>query len=104
LGVLGFNWELPQPGLVNTYYNSANGAGLYTTSQVQALHINTPLIQRNGAGLFTLTLGLQKSATLLPGSFLPFPFIEADTQINAGKIEFQFTSPDNAAFYRLETD
>lgn len=105
LAALGFNWELPQLELVNTYYNSANGAGLFTPTQVQALHIDTPLIQRDALGAFTLTLGLQKSATLLPGSFQPFFFNEVGTQIqinDEGKIEFQFTSPDNAAFFRLE--
>lgn len=105
LAALGFNWQLPQPELVNTYYNNANGAGLFTPAQVQALHIDTPLIQRNGAGLFTLTLGLQKSATLLPGSFQPFSFGDGTMQINGnGKIEFQFSSEDNAAFFRLEAD
>jgi hypothetical protein len=105
LAALGFNWELQQTELVNTYYNSANGAGLFTPAQVQALHIDTPLIQRNGAGLFTLTLGLQKSATLLPGSFVPFSFNDGTTQINgAGKIDFQFSSEGDAAFFRLETN
>jgi hypothetical protein len=108
LAALGFNWQdgtQPQKDLVSTYYAHANGAGLYTPSQVQALHIDTPLIQRNGAGLYTLTLGLRKSTTLLPGSFLPFPFIADATVINGdGKIEFQFSSEDDAAFFRLETD
>jgi hypothetical protein len=80
-----------------------NGAGYFTPSQVQALHIDTPLIQRDTAGVFTLTLGLQKSTTLLPGGFQPLHFTEAGTRINgAGKIEFQFTVPDNAAYFRLE--
>ena len=106
MAALGFNWQdgtQPQKDMVTTYYANANGAGLYTTSQVQALHIDTPLIQRDALGVFTLTLGLQKSTTLLPGSFQPFSFTETGTQINgAGKIEFQFTAPDNAAFFRLE--
>jgi hypothetical protein len=103
LAALGFNWEQPQPELVNTLKSNLNGAGYFTPSQVQALHIDTPLIQRDAAGVFTLTLGLQKSTTLLPGSFQPFSFTAPNTQINgAGKIEFQFTVPDNAAFFRLE--
>jgi hypothetical protein len=102
LAALGFDWELPQPELVTTLTSSLNGAGYFTPAQVQALHLDTPLIQRDALGVFTLTLGLQKSATLLPGSFEFFPFIAEDTQFNEGKIEFQFTSPDNAAFFRLE--
>ncbi|MEQ1853110.1 MAG: hypothetical protein ABMA01_16145, partial [Chthoniobacteraceae bacterium] len=104
MAALGFNWQVSQSALVNTLLNNANGAGLFTPAQVQALHIGVPLIQRNATtGVFTLTLGLQKSTTLLPGSFSPFPFTDPGTTINGqGKIEFQFTVPDSAAFFRLE--
>jgi hypothetical protein len=106
MAALGFNWEdgnEAQQDLVATYYANANGAGLFTLSQVRALHIDTPLIQRDGAGIFTLTLGLQKSNTLVPGSFQPFAFTAEGTRINAeGKIEYQFGSDDDAAFFLLE--
>jgi hypothetical protein len=37
-------------------------------------NVATPLIQRHPTtGVFTLTLGVEKSTTLLPGSFTPFP-------------------------------
>ena len=53
------------------------------------------------AGLFTLTFGVEKSADLT--NFFPLPMTSAQTPINAeGKLEFRFTAPDNAAFFRLE--
>ncbi len=127
MAALGFNWGQSQPELVNTLFDNANGAqanlnaqgyfkttqqtelnaqGYFTADQVQALHVNTPLIQRNaGSGEFTLTLGLEKSTTLQPGSFQPFPFNAPATSVNGeGKIQFQFTSPDNAAFFRLQAE
>ena len=102
---------MSQPALVNTLFTNTaglqpnlNAAGFFTPAQVQALNIGVPLLQRSPAGVFTLTIGLEKSTTLQPGSFIPFPFTGAGTSINgAGKIEFQFTSPDNAAFFRLES-
>ncbi|MFM2141578.1 MAG: Bifunctional hemolysin/adenylate cyclase precursor [Verrucomicrobiota bacterium] len=101
---LGFDWQTSQPALVTTLMNGASSANLYTTGQIQALNINTPLLTRNPTtGVFTLTIGIQKSTTLESGSFVHFPFTPIETSINgAGKVEFQFTSPDNAAFFRLQ--
>jgi autotransporter-associated beta strand protein len=83
--------------------SSPNTYDLYTTSQVQALNVGTPLIQRNPTtGLFTLTIGVQKSTNLV--DFIHLPMTAPQTTINAqGKLEFQFSSPDNAAFFRLES-
>jgi FG-GAP repeat len=112
LAALGFDWQAGQPALVNTLFSNTaglqpnlNAAGFFTPAQVQALHLDAPLIQRDaGTGVFTLTLGLGKSTNLaVPNSFVPFPFTGPGTIINGqGKIEFQFTLPDNAAFFRLE--
>src|ERR1041384_2254611 len=38
MAALGFDWQVSQPVLVNTLFSNANGIGLYTTSQVQALN------------------------------------------------------------------
>ena len=113
MAALGFDPAVNQTELVNTLFGNLGGAqsnlnavGYFTTSQVQTLHVDTPLIQRNpSTGIFTLTLGLEKSTTLQPGDFAPFPFTTPGTTINGdGKIEFQFTSPENAAFFRLEAE
>ncbi len=78
---------------------------LYTPAQVQALNVGTPLIQRDGLGQFTLTIGVEKSTTLAPPSFTPFPMTAPQTLINgSGKLEFQFTVPDNAAFFLLRVE
>lgn len=102
LAALGFDWQSNQAALVTTYYANASTAGLYTTSQVQALHIGTPLLVRNPtSGQFTLTIGIEKSTNLT--SFSPFPMTAPQAVINgAGKLEFQFTAPDNAAFFQLK--
>lgn len=102
LAALGFDWQVSQPSLVGTLNTNAGGAGLYTTSQVRALNIDVPLIQKDaGTGQFKLTLGLEKSTNL--SSFNAFPFSAPQTTVNGqGKIEFLFTSPDGAAFFRVK--
>ena len=77
---------------------------LFTASQVQALHVGTPLLQRNPAnGEFTLKLGIKKSTTL--GGFSPLPMTAPQTLINAqGQLEFRFISTENAAFFRVEAE
>jgi hypothetical protein len=101
---LGFDPFVAQDAMVATLYGGANAASLYTPGQVQALNVSTPLLTRDsGTGIFKLTLELKRSSNLANGSFQPFPFTTLGTSINAsGHIEFQFTSPDNAEFYRIE--
>ena len=102
MAALGFKWDQSQPTLVSTLMSSASNAGLYTTSQVQALNVGTPLIQKNATtGAFTLTLGIEKSTNLT--NFTPLPFVAPQMTVNGqGKLEFQFTVPDNAAFFRVQ--
>jgi N-acetylneuraminic acid mutarotase len=80
-----------------------NAHGLYNLSQVQALHIGTPLLAKDSAtGKFKLTVGVAKSTDLI--NFSPMPIEAGGATINAeGKMEYQFTAPDNASFYRLES-
>ena len=105
LAALGFDRAVAQPALVAALYNNANAAGLYTTAQVQTLNVGKPLIQRNAStGVFTLTIGVQKTSDLTQ-LFTEFPMNAPGTSaiINAqGKLEFEFTVPDNAAFFRLQ--
>ncbi len=110
---LGFNWQVSQPALVTNLFSNlgkaetnANAAGYFSTTQVQALHVGAPLLQRHPAtGVFTLTLGIEKSTTLAPASFTLFPMSASQTLINGeGRLEFQFTVPDNTAFFRLESN
>jgi len=101
LAALGFDWQVSQPALVAAYFASANVNGLYTRDQVQALQVGTPLLAKDPtSGLFKLTIGVQKSTDLL--HFNPFPLTAPQASINAnGQLEFQFSSQDNAAFFRL---
>jgi hypothetical protein len=101
---LGFDWKEPQSGLVDTYYASANKAGLFTVSQVHALHAPAPLISQDPAsGKFRLTMDWKRSTDLL--EFFDFPANEGSVFVNEqGDIVFEFTSPDEAAFFRVEVE
>ena len=108
MAALGFDWQVNQASLVNTLFSNLigalpnlNAAGFYTAAQVQALNVGVPLIQRDPMGVFTLTIGVEKSTDL--SIYNPFPMTAPQTMINAqGELEFRFTVPDNAAFFRLE--
>ena len=112
LAALGYDWQVggaAQQTLVNTLFNRANGAGLYTTSQVQALNIGSPLLAKNPTnGTFKLTIGVQMTPSLTTNlsNFVAFPMNGPDssTLINGqGKLEFHFPGSNNAAFFRLQS-
>ena len=71
--------------------------------QLQALHPGTAFTTRDAVtGKFKLQLELKKSTALT--NFVPFSFTPADPSITGdGKVQFEFTWPDSAAFYRLES-
>lgn len=103
MAALGYDWQVSQTALVNAYTSNANGLGYYTAAQVQALNLDTPLIQRDGLGQFKLTVGMKKSTDLILFNPLPMNQPGMTTTINSeGKLEIQFTVPDNAAFFRLQ--
>jgi hypothetical protein len=82
--------------------NAPNTHDLYNLSQVQALNVDAPLLTREAvSNKFKLTIKVKKSTDLK--TFSAFPFVFENSTINAnGEMEFQFTSTENAAFYRLE--
>ncbi len=100
---LAFDWQVNQSAMVSTFLADANRAGLFTASQVQALHVGTPLIARDPAtGQVKLTIGVKKSTQLT--SFQTLPLTSGTTVVNGlGELEFTFTPPDDAAFFRLES-
>lgn len=83
--------------------NNPNNYGLYNLSQVQTIHVGTPLLAKDPTtGHFRLTIKAQKSVDLL--NFIALPFSAGSATIDAeGAFKFDFTSSDNAAFFRLET-
>ena len=87
----------------NQVTGSPNSYGLYSLNQVQALNVGTPLLTKDQvSGKFKLTIKAKKSSDL--STYTPLPFASGDTMINSqGELEFKFTSPDNAAFFRLES-
>jgi hypothetical protein len=83
--------------------DSPNAYGLYSLSQIQALNVNTPLLSMDPVSRkFKLTIEVEKSANLT--NFTPVPISAGAAKINAqGKLELEFASSDNAAFYRLQS-
>jgi hypothetical protein len=97
LSGLGFHHLVKQTSLVN----ALNQAGLYDAAQIQALAAGRPVLSQIAPGQFKLTFGVQKATQLT--NFVTFPMTAPQTTINdQGQLEFRFTSPDNAAFFRLE--
>lgn len=102
LAALGFDWQVAQTALVETYFATAAGAGLFKPDQVRALKIPTPRFERDPlTGAFTLTFGLEASATLDPPAFGPLPVTAPQVTVREGKLEIRFTGQDDAAFFRL---
>lgn len=104
LAPLGFDWETNNQSLVDTLMQHASLAGFFTRSQVQDMNVGTPLLERDpNSGKFRLTLGLTKSVDM--GAFNPMPINPAETSVNGdGKIEVEFSVPDNAAFFRMSAE
>ena len=99
---LGFDWQVAQPDLVAKLKAGSNAAGLYSQSEIRTLNVATPLLVKDATtGEFKLTLGLQQATGL--STFTAFPMTLPKTKITTdGKLEFLFTSPDPAAFYRVQ--
>lgn len=76
--------------------------GLFLASDVHALNLDVPLLEKlPGTNQFKLTFGLQRSTDR--ATFQPFPMLPAQTIINGdGKMEFQFSAPEPAAFFRVQ--
>jgi hypothetical protein len=85
--------------------NSPNNYGLYTSSQLQALNVNSPLLEKNPTnGMFTLTIGVQVAPQLTNFAAFPMNSPGFTTTINAaGNLDFNFTSTNDAAFFRLQS-
>ena len=86
----------------NDVTSDPNAYSLFTQSQLQALNVGAPLLAKNPTtGEFTLTLGVQKSSDLT--TFTALPMTAPQCTINGqGRLEFKFTSPGNAAFFKVQ--
>lgn len=86
----------------NDVTSDPNAYNLFTQSQLQALNVGSPLLTKNPTtGEFTLTLGVQKSSDLT--TFTALPMAAPQCTINGqGRLEFKFTSPTNAAFFKVQ--
>jgi hypothetical protein len=81
--------------------NDPNPHGLYTPDQMRSLALGHPVLQRNpSTGKFTLKLGVKKSTNLT--QWLALPITGSNVSVNNNELQFEFTSPDGAAFFRVE--
>ncbi len=100
---LGFDPLVADPAMVSALRENANNAGLFSKTQLQALSVGSPFLERNPTnGKFTVTMALKRSTDL--DDFDPFPLLPSETSINPqGELEFEFmpTSGD-VEFYRVE--
>jgi len=87
----------------NDVLGNPNTFSLYTLGQIQTLNVGTPLLQRTG-GAFTLIIALKKTTSLLsPFVDMPFDTPGSTTTIDAlGRMQFQFSVPENTQFFRLQ--
>jgi hypothetical protein len=100
---LGFDPLVPDAAMVNALRENANNAGLFSKTQLQALSVTSPFLERDSAsGKFTVTMVLKRSTDL--DNFSPFPLLPSETSINAqGELEFEFTpTSGDVEFYRVE--
>jgi hypothetical protein len=104
LTALGFDRSNPQPAMVAAYFGAANSNGLFTASQMRAMHLDTPVLAKDPVtGIFTLSLGLQQSTDLL--HFAPMPLAPSNVGVGGdGKLEIRFNQAGDAAFFRVAAE
>lgn len=97
-------YQLGRQAGIDEIMEEPNAFDLFSSAQIQTLHLGTPLLQRDAAsGEFELKLSARKSSTL--GSFTPLSFAAGDITLSpGGELIFRFSSPDSAAFFRIDTE
>ncbi len=75
--------------------------GLFTSDQMRELALGRPVLQRDQVtGKFLLKLGIQKTTNLNDWQMLPVSGV--NVSVNNNEIGVEFTSPDGAAFFRVQ--
>jgi len=102
LADLGFDWQLTQPQLVETYYRHAPRAGLIAESQIESLRAESFAIRREAAtGKFVLKLDWKHSADLR--SFSDLPVSVGQVSVNAeGDLELRIEGDSQTRFFLVE--
>ena len=99
---LAFGFDMGFEQGVKDIKASPNKYDLYSVDQIRNLNLNTPLLQKHPTtGKFTLKIQGEKSGDL--GGFSPLSFKDGDVTVAPdGSVQFEFSSSDKAAFYRLK--
>ena len=102
LSDLGFDWQLAQPQLVETYYQHAPKAGLIAESQIELLRAGSFAIRREPTtGKFILKLDWKHSADLQ--NFSDLPVSAEQISLNAeGDLELKLEGSNRTRFFLVE--
>ena len=104
MAALGFDWTSPQPDLVDTYFNSANYADLYTGEQIHGMQLGRPTLEVDSSGRVKVNFYLNHSDDL--SEFQPIDLSDATVEIapGTGRIELDFPASGDTAFYQVEAE
>jgi hypothetical protein len=97
-------YQLGRQAGIDEIMEEPNTFDLFSAAQIQTIHIGTPLLQRDAStGQFELKIAARKSTSL--GAFSPLSFATGEVTLSpAGELLFRFSSPDNAAFFRVDAE
>ena len=100
----GFDWEKPQPNLVDQYYEFASLAGLFTKEEAGGITANFTITDVNpNTGTAGLVFGLEQSPDLTEGSFSPIFANPANLSVDEqGRIIYEVEADKGKRFYRAQ--
>ncbi|MCW1915394.1 hypothetical protein OJ996_17550 [Luteolibacter sp. GHJ8] len=105
MAALNFDWQVNQSALVDTYLANANKLGFFTPAQVAAFEAEGKLIAKDPvSGRYKITMDWKKSTDL--SEFIDLPAsVGSSVSFTASRgIQFEFASPEDAAFFWFEQD
>ena len=99
---LGFNWQITQTSLVDTYLSNSQASGLHRLDEIVDVSGGANIVELDSVtGIAKLVISLQES-TDLP-SFNPIEINAGDVSINSnGNLELELTAPEGKSFFRAE--
>ncbi len=99
-GLLGLDWQVSQPALVEAFHDAAHGAGLVDPVEVGWVSGSFVLVTEDPAtDMFSLRLRLWESPDL--STFVPMVLNPANLTVNPdGDIQYDFSTDEGKRFYQ----
>jgi len=100
--LLGLNWQVSQPALVEAFHDAAHGAGMVYPEEVGGVSGSFALVGRDPATvMFSLRMKLWECPDLLTHDFVPMTLVPGNLNVNGdGDIQYDFRSDEKKMFYR----